>query len=80
MKIIIRRSRNDEGWKAMAPGSFTGLFGDNVFRDVEEVALAVHLEHPEAEVFVDDREHRKMSNGMVILMGDEDLQPVEFKQ
>lgn len=80
MRIVVRRTRDDSGWKAVIDGHFTGIQEDNVFRTVLEAAVAAHVDYPTAKVFLDDREHTILSNGVSMIRGEQDLKEITYEE
>lgn len=78
MKITVRRDRDDKGWIATMEGRFTGLNDGKVWREIVPCLLNVYKEHPDADVYFDDRKHCKLGNGMVFAIGDPEVQQVTF--
>lgn len=69
MKIIVRRDREDRGWVYAREGTFS-LGTDAVYSDVLIAVLEAEIAYPADDIFVDDRRHAKMGNGIVVAMGD----------
>ena len=80
MRVIIKHDRDDKGWIVTREGQFV-TSGDKVHKDLAKACIAARKSYPESgvEFFVDVRTHSKLGNGMVMIKGEQDLQPVEFK-
>lgn len=80
MKMVIRRDRDDLGWIIVAEGALYGNRNNNsVFKTMGDACIAAYHLDSHAEVFVDDREHVKLANGIVFPRGEYEPQPVTFK-
>jgi len=76
MKILVKRDRDDLGWIVSKDGQLS--FGDPVvYADLTIAILEALEEYDRDQVFVDDRFHHKMGNGLVVTMGDQQLVQVE---
>jgi hypothetical protein len=79
MKIIIRHDRTDAGWVAFIEGGYRSLHDGKVWKKLLECLIDVHMFAPWGEVWIDDRTHHKLGNGMVFMPGEAQLKPVEFQ-
>lgn len=80
MNITIKHDRDDKGWIFVREGQFSSSSAV-VFDKLYDACVAARATYPEPEnkFFLDERKHRKLSSGFVMLMDDEeDLQEVEF--
>lgn len=78
MKIIVKHDRDDLGWIVTREGQFATK-DQVIHKELLKAVLTARKEYPDADVMVDDRVHSKLGNGMGMIKGEQDLQPVEFR-
>lgn len=76
MKIIVRRTRDDRAWIITQERSMAAE--TKTYKALLAALLAAYKLYPGDEVYIDDRLHYHFGNGLVMLKGDEDLQPVTY--
>ena len=77
VRVLVKRDRMDKHWLFLKEGQ-VAVGVEDLYEDMSDAALAAHKAFPDALVYIDERNHARLKNGIVLLMGEPDYQPVEF--